>query len=503
MMRLKSCVLVLTGLLAFDSSVALADVRLPALISDNMVLQQGVRAPIWGWADPGEPISVNAGTKMYRTTAGKDGRWLVRLAPMKPGQPFDMTVAGRNAITVRNVQVGEVWICSGQSNMWWPVWLTIGGGEAIDGANLPDLRMFTVPNFTSASPQSDCKGAWEVATPPGGKKHPEIKGVAYWSGVGFYFGRELHRKLGVPVGMIHVSWSGSLIEPWIDRQTLLADPEFRPLVTKFDDQLAVYAKKAGRKLEEVKAEILPASDFPWPPKPTDNPDPRHPGSPSAIYNYMVNPLVPFAFKGLIWYQGESNAPRAHQYRKLLPAMISDWRRIWGEGNFPFPIVQLANINDPKPEPGESEWAELREAQLMATRRVPKTGLVVTIDVGEANNVHPVNKEAVGHRLALAARAIAYGQTLAFSGPILDSMTVEGSRIRLRFKHIGGGLQAKGGAPLKGFAIADGDRKFVWAEAAIEGNTVVVSSPKLTRPVAVRYQAKGVSPEWPLVKVYIS
>jgi sialate O-acetylesterase len=311
-----------------------------------------------------------------------------------------------------------------------------------------------------------------------------------FSAVGYFFGRDLHKELGVPVGLINTSWGGTPAESWTTRPTLEEDPEFVPIVERWNQARENYPeqkKKHEEALAKWKEEVQKAkAEGKQPPR---QPSPplfeRKQYEPASLYNGMIAPLIPYAIKGAIWYQGESNAGRAYQYRSLFSAMIRDWRREWGQGAFPFLFVQLANFMAREPEPADSAWAELREAQSVALR-LPKAGQAVIIDIGEADNIHPKNKQDVGYRLALNALAIAYGRDIVYSGPTFKSMELEGDRIRLHFDHIGGGLEAKGGGPLKGFAIAGEDGKFVWADAAIEGDAVVVRSAQVAHPVAVRY-----------------
>ncbi|MGD0091081.1 MAG: sialate O-acetylesterase, partial [Planctomycetota bacterium] len=331
------------------------------------------------------------------------------------------------------------------------------------------------------TPQSDCKGKWAECSP---------QNVGGFSGVLFFFGRELHKTLNVPLGLIHTSWGGTPAESWTTKATLESDPDYKKILDGFAAGVAGYPKakenfatqleKWQQDSEKAKAEGKPA-----PKKPKAPDDPAHnPWMPSGLYNAMIAPLIPYGIQGAIWYQGESNAGRAYQYRKLFPAMILDWRKNWGQGDFPFIWVQLANFMPRNPQPGQSDWAELREAQQL-TLSLPKTGTGLAIDIGEAGNIHPKNKQELGRRLALAALAIAYGKDLPYSGPVYDSMAVEGSSIRLKFKHVNGGLVCKG-EKLAGFSIAGEDKKFVWAEAKIDGETVVVSSPEVQKPAAVRY-----------------
>jgi sialate O-acetylesterase len=359
------------------------------------------------------------------------GKWSVRLNKMKAGGPYEMTVAGENTITLHNILVGEVWFCSGQSNMQWVVGDSNNADEEIAQANYPAIRSIEVPGVKAAEPQADFKGKWEGCTP---------QTAGSFTAVGYFLARELHKRLGVPVGIINCSWGGTPIQPWMSRASY-------PF--------------------ELPAQI----ELEW-------------GSPVSNYNAMVAPITPYAIAGAAWYQGESNADDAYNYRTYLPALIKGWRQAWGIRDLPFLIVQLANFGGNPAEPADSAWAELREAQVMALA-LPKTGMAVIIDIGDPADIHPRNKQEVGRRLALAAETIAYGEKLAYSGPMYDSMKIEDDKIRLRFRHTEGFLVAHG-EKLTGFAIAGEDQKFVWAEAVIDGDTVVVSGLQVAKPVAVRY-----------------
>ena len=612
---------------------ARADVRLPAIISDNMVLQQGTKVRIWGNARPGERVIVAFQNKSSEAVADGQGRWAVFIGPLKSGGPADLTVKGANTLTIKNVLVGEVWLCSGQSNMEWPLANTIGATETLAQANYPEIRMFRVEHHTSEEPLADLEGRWIVTTPDE---------AAHFTAVGYFFGRELYQRLKVPVGLINSSWGGTPAESWTSHEALVASPELKPILDRYESSLNMlpqakeaYAQALAQWEEKNlyidagnKGEALgyadPATstadwskmDLPqqfetagllidgavwfrrvlelpesWAGKdlvlnltPIDDQDvtyfngkkvgsigretpnsyqvprkyvvpgalvhggrnliavrvfdsageggfsrggamsiaptgaaesevislrgaweykvelalePKHPdwgsrpeavgvsnqNNPSVLYNAMIAPLVPFAIRGAIWYQGESNAGRAYQYRTLFPIMIRNWRSAWGH-EFPFYFVQLANWHANKAEPDESDWAELREAQTM-TLREPQTGMAVTIDIGDENDIHPRNKLDVGRRLAAWALAGTYGQKDIPSGPLYDRFTIEGDKIRIRFKH-GVGLKTSDGGVVKGFAIAGEDRRFVWADARIDGDTVIVSSSKVIKPVAVRY-----------------
>jgi len=458
---------------------AAAAVRLPAVISDHMVLQAGMNVPIWGWADPGERVTVTLDGQSASAMAGPSGRWTVHLGPMKAGGPVAMTVAGRNTVTVKDILVGEVWLCAGQSNMELPLRESADAQAEIARATYPRIRLFQHAEKRSADePLPDLPGQWAECSP---------ETAAVFSAVGYYFGRDLHQALQAPVGLMASNWGGSLAEAWISQASFDSDPDLKAAVEKYRKDMAGYIRTFEEKWAQWRedAQKAKAEGKPPPPQPPPVPDPKTiPGRPTTLYNAMIAPLVPFGIAGVIWYHGEANVPRAYAYRKVLPALIGDWRRNWGQGDFPFLIVQLPNHEARGALPEESEWAELREAQWMALA-VPRTALAVTIDLGDSKDLHPKNKEDVARRLVLAALGTVYGKDVVYSGPLYESMKIEGRKARIRFKHVGGGLAAKGGK-LTGFAVADDDRQFVWADAVIDGDTVVVSCRDVTRIVAVRY-----------------
>ena len=466
-------------------SVALtasAAITLPSVIGDHMVLQQGIKAPIWGKAGPGETISVEIGKCKKKTVADDEGRWIVDLRKMKAGGPLQMTIRGQSdTITINDVLVGEVWVCSGQSNMQWTVSNSSNAEQEIAEANYPNIRLFYVERKTSGIPLEDCNAAWVACTP---------ETIPGFTALGYYFGREIHKELGVPVGLVHTSWGGTPAEAWTSRPSLEAVPELKPILDRWDGIIKAYpkAKEAHDKaMEEWRkaAEKAKAEGKPVPDRPSGPAGPDSPHRPANLFNGMIAPLLPYAIQGAIWYQGESNASRAYQYRTLFAAMIEDWRQAWQQGPFGFYFVQLANFTDRLPDPGDSDWAELREAQTMALS-LKNTGMAVIIDIGEAKNIHPKNKQDVGKRLALAALAKSYRKRIPYSGPMFETMKVKGDKIELKFDNADGGLVAKGGGSLKGFAIAGADKEFVWADAAIDGKEVIVSSDKVAEPVAVRY-----------------
>jgi sialate O-acetylesterase len=458
--------------------------------------------PVWGTARDGEKVTVRFDGQSASTTAA-GGKWMVKLPPHKEGGPYELTVTGDNTVTLKNVLVGEVWICSGQSNMEFGFMGSANAAAEGPNANYPKLRMFTTPKVTAATPRSEAAGQWVECTPD------TVKG---FSAVGYFFGRDVHKALNVPVGMIHTSWGGTPAQAWTSIEGLRKDPELADHVKAAEKLQADYAKNAAtypaelaayneqkkqwdteigsayattlsawnEEVKQAKAGGKPLPPKPQPAKPAPVP-PRSPegtsGTPTALYNSKIAPLVPYAIKGVIWYQGESNASRAREYRTLFPRMIADWREKWGQGDFPFLFVQIA--------PYVGQPPEIREAQFLTLSKSPNTAMAVITDVGEANNIHPKQKEPVGARLALAARALAYGEKIEYSGPLFESAKFDGNRAIVRFQHTGSGLQAKDG-PLKGFTVAGADKKFVPATAEIVGDTVVVSAPEVTAPVAVRY-----------------
>ena len=471
------------------TAIAHAAVRLPALISDNMVLQAEAKTNVWGWADPQEKVTVKFADKTGSATAGADGKWSVRLEGLKSGTAGELTVAGSNTIALKNVIVGEVWVASGQSNMEFSVAGAMNKDAEIAGANFPQIRMFTVQKAAKAEPQEDCVGKWQVCAPDA---------VPNFSAVGYFFARHLHEKLKQPVGVIHTSWGGTPAEHWTPKSIMEADPDFKPQVENWEKAVADYpaAKEAYDKaMAEWKtaADAAKAAGMPEPKRPGGPPRGGDPfGGPGCLYNGMIMPVVPYTIQGAIWYQGESNAGAARMYRKLFPTMILSWRRAWSNGGlagsempeFPFLFVQLANFMARHDEPTESNWAELREAQLM-TLEMPHTGMAVAIDVGDATDIHPKNKQEVGRRLALNAEATVYFQDQEFSGPIFGGAQAEDGKIRLSFRNAEG-MKSQDGGPLKGFAIAGEDHVFHWANAEIQGDHIIVSSKDVPVPASVRY-----------------
>ena len=613
---------------ALASSATWADIRLPSLVGDGMVLQRDTTVTVWGWADPGETVTVGFKDDKKKVRTSKAGLWQVRLGPFPAGGPYDMSLKGRNTIALRDILVGDVWLASGQSNMEFPLKRIddFGGVENADRelatASHPTIRLFKVPRKAAVTPQQDVEATtWSVATP---------ETVANFSAVAYLFGEELQQRYQVPIGLIESSWGGTVAEAWIGEEGLKRFPEFEPAINSLKgidrrhaeaayenyqqwnarhhqddlghiDGRAVWAGedfdvsnwptvgepestvnpelngfdgtvwyrkevilasaqasknltinlneagqhdetyfngekvgetegwdtfrsyqvpgrlvKAGRNVIavcmtgsqgyvgffsepakmslEVGGTTVPLSGtWSFQPGPGQNALPAskyaafnaNPNTATLLYNGMIAPLTRYSVKGAIWYQGESNADRPMQYRTLFPALIADWRRRWGY-EFPFLYVQLAGFGPNRPEPAEYPWAELREAQSLALS-LPHTGMATAVDVGDEHDVHPKNKQDVAHRLVLAAAHVVYGENLVSSGPVYQSMVVEGGRLRIKFSHVGSGILIKDKyGYLRGFEIAGDDARFRWAKAVKDGSDVIVWSEEVLHPAAVRY-----------------
>ncbi len=614
--------LLIFAVFSFISSIAVnADVKLPRIFSSNMVLQKGIEIPVWGWANKGEQITVTFNNKSVRAKTDSNGKWMVKLPVQEYGGPHKMTIKGKNTIELDNILIGEVWVCSGQSNMEWRVVQSVNGEKKVAAANFPKIRLFTVPKAVAQFPQDDISsGEWVECTP---------ETVPNFSAVGYFFGRDVFKELNVPVGLIYTSWGGTVAETWSSAETISKDPDLKGKLTELqqmdlnkyqDEKLAQVKKMLGGELSDKDLgmqngqPVWSAVDFNdnswrtiktpmyWEqqgyvdidgigwyrkeimlteqqsnanatlhlgkiddsditfmngitigktdglydkdrvytiPKELLKPgknmivvrvddtggnggiwgDPENqflaigsekvdisgdwkfkiskatvgavnigPNSyPTLLFNAMINPILPYGIKGAIWYQGESNAGRAKQYQRIFPEMIMDWRKHWNQGDFPFLFVSLANFNPPVENPGESDWAELRESQTK-TLSLPNTGMALAIDIGEANDIHPKNKQDVGKRLALNALKVAYNKDIVFSGPMYKSVEFKNGKAILIFSETGSGLKAKDKyGYLKGFTIAGSDKKFQWAKAEIIDNkTVVVYSENIKDPKSVRY-----------------
>lgn len=615
-----SCLIVAAAIMSSTFSSAIAnELRAANIFTDNMVIQRDEAFEIWGWANAGENVTVSLKDQIVSAQAGAGGKWITKFQPIRLGEPFEVTIASpTKTISFGNVVAGEVWICSGQSNMEWEVKSVGNPKEEIANGNWPMIRHVRIDHVTSPGKREDVSNSgWQVCTP---------QTVGHFSATGYYFGRALHKELNVPVGLLHTSWGGTIIETWISAESLKNHPDFSEAVKKIvataanpaeqerqakktiqwaqafraalDDQtdqwqtpelddsnwkkikvpgqwesqgfadldgVAWYRRKVdvpadwigkkatlsvakiddidqtyvngkqvgslsnwtARRKYDVPHDLLKAGENTiairvtdssggggihgeeknmfieidgqdpislageWSFKPSTQtaelgPRPQQllsgPNHPTLLHNAMVNPILSYNARGVVWYQGESNAGRAYQYRSLMPLLVKDWRKRFGK-DLSFYWVQLANFTAPAESPGDSQWAELREAQTMALK-VPKTGQAVIIDIGEARDIHPKNKQDVGRRLALIALAKDYGKRVEYSGPMYKSFKIDGDKARLTFDHAEG-LTAKGGK-LKRFEISGVDKKFVWADAMINGQEVIVSSSKVPSPVAVRY-----------------
>lgn len=430
---------------------AQAEVRPAGIFSSDMVLQRNQPIVIWGWADKGERVSVTFNNATRKAKPDATGKWSVIFPEMQAGGPFEMKIQGKNQITFTNILIGDIWICSGQSNMGFALRNGVDAEKEIAAANYPSIRLMTIPRMMPPEPMADIKGTtWKVCS---SESAPGFSAVAY------FFGRDVFKDINVPIGLINTSWGGSNVEAWTSMDYLTRVDKYR----NYPDVMAETLKKAE-----------PGKDI--------HPNQVH----TSLYNGMIHPILDLRVKGVIWYQGESNGYEGILYRTLFPNMIKCWRDKWQQPDLPFLFVQLPNYKEEVDEPGDSNWAKLREAQLM-TLSVPNTAMTVAIDVGDAEDIHPKHKQPVGYRLSLNALRLVYGKSIVDSGPIYESMRTEGDKAVLSFKNIGGGLVAKDKyGYLRSFAVAGSDKKFYWAKAMIKGDNVIVYSDKVSNPVAVRY-----------------
>lgn len=481
--------------------------KLPGFFSDNMVLQRDIAVPVWGWDDPGATVTVSFGGQRKQATCDANGKWMLRLEPMAANAQAQTLTVNGGVISLRNVVVGDVWICSGQSNMEWSVNDSLDRPGECATANFPLIRHMKLAHEHGGLRTQDVSSTWIPAQP---------QSVRSFTAVGYYFARRLHQELNVPIGLIGTNWGGTRIEPWVPPVGFRQVPELAQLSAQVDQgDIETSAGRANyiQAFKELSvwssqvAGLLEHGELNLPPRPKMPDDGANHQSPTRIYNEMIHPLVPFAIRGAIWYQGESNGNEGDSYFHKKQALIGGWRELWKQGDFPFYFVQLANFQAANNNPaGGDGWARLREAQRKSLE-IPNTGMVVTIDIGHPADIHPKNKQDVGARLAQWALAKEYGQDIVPSGPLYQSMKVEGSAVRIQFDHVGQGLMVgqkailkpyepvKALAPdsLKCFAVAGADRVWHWAEARVDGDTVVVSSPQVAAPVAVRY-AYSMNPE---------
>lgn len=458
-----------------------ADVFLAPLFRDGAVLQQGKAVSVWGHAAPGEKVVVKFAAQKKETTADNSGKWSIILDPLSASSvPEEMTVTGNTTtVTVSDILVGEVWICSGQSNMAWSVKNVKDAEKEIAAAAYPLIRHFKTALSVSDAPKDVVNGEWTICSP---------QTVGDFSASGYFFVRELHKELGVPIGLINASYGGTPIEAWMSAEALRSTPVFAPIFERWKQTVADYPaqmKLYEGQLNEWKADRAAGRESSRrPPRKPDGPGGRM--EPSGLFNAMVHPHIPYGIRGIIWYQGENNAPRFSEYSALFQTMITQWRRDFGQGDVPFYFVQLANFNRKSDLTGQ-QWAFQREAQATAFK-LPNTGMAVAADIGEAGNIHPANKQEVGRRLALNALALTYGKAGEYAGPIFQQATSEGNAMRVQFDHADG-LSLAGGEG-GSFELAGSDRVFHSATAKVEKETLVVVSPFVQAPVAIRYGWKN-------------
>jgi sialate O-acetylesterase len=489
----RGLVLAAALLACLPSAADAQELKLPSVFGDQMVLQREMPVPVWGWGKAGETVSVTFGEQSQSTEVGDDGKWMLKLDPLSVGEPRELTVkSGEETTTFSDVLVGEVWVCSGQSNMQWSIAVGLDPDLEAARADRPNLRLFQLPQVSKAEPQDDVEASWRVSAPAD---------ISSFSAVAYFFGINLQETLDVPVGLVQTAWGGTRAEAWTSPEKMAEVEELKPILDAWAQRIENYDPEAAkarneRVLATWRANVATAREAgraaPRRPQPIEDPTlDRH--RPSNLYNGMIAPLVPFAMRGAIWYQGESNAGRAYQYRTLMPAMIQSWRDAWEQGDFPFYQVQLANY-DPawsreKHEPGDSNWAELREAQFLTTQALPNVGAACITDIGAAKDIHPKNKQDVGKRLARLALVDVYGMgdKLVRNGPVYKSMSVEGHKATLTFDVGRSNLIPWYNEELTDFAIAGEDQKFVWANARIVGpDTIEVWSDEVAQPLAVRY-----------------
>jgi len=469
--------------LAFTAVPALlAELKLPAVVGDHMVLQQKQSDPIWGWDTPGTKVTVSFAGQDYSATAGSDGKWTVKLAPQSANStPQSMTISGSSKLQIQDVLIGEVWMCSGQSNMGFTLSGDWNGDLEAAASDLPGMRLIQAPLVGTQELQTDYKPGeashWRAATP---------ETAIRFTAVGFMFGRYIHEILHVPVGLINNAWGGSAAEAWVRRSTIEQDPRFKLLMERTTQQEKEQESTFAAKMAEWKAAVEKA-------KADKTALPREPNNwlagnarPGNIFAGVVYPTLGYGIKGVIWYQGESNASRAYEYKSLFPFMIEQWRKEQGQADFPFYWVQLADFNPEKPLPGDSSWAELREAQTQ-TMKLPNTGQAVIIDLGEGNNIHPKNKHDVAARLVRWALVQDYGMKMPYRSPEYKSMAIAGNKATLTFDTFGSSLRSFDVAEARGFAICGEDKAWHWAKGKLVGkDQVEVWSDEVAAPVAVRY-----------------
>lgn len=469
------------------SPTAVAEIRLPCLFSESMVLQRSHPVKVWGSATADSEVTLSFAATEQKAKTSSSGRWEITLPARPAGGPYEMTIRGDGSeIVLRDVMIGEVWLCSGQSNMAMTVNGVTDAEKEVASADMPAIRMFIVKSGHATQPQDECTGNWAVCQP---------NAVAAFSATAYFFGRRLHQELDVPIGLINSSVGGTSIESWTSLEAQAAAPAIQPRLkawedadakfnpeqakAQYDRQLAAWEKQ--KQAATDKGERVPR-------RPQLQVQPRTDRNyPANLFNGMIRPIMGYTIRGVIWYQGENSATRgfANLYQAQLETLIGDWRARWGQGDFPFAWVQLPNFRQPQVAPSEtSGWVLVREGMLKALR-TPQTGMAITVDVGEEKDIHPRNKQAVGERLAQWALSAVYGKSIVPMGPVLKSSAVDGSKVVLTFENCGSGLECHGDH-LTGFAICGDDAKFIWADARIDGENVIVSHKDIPNPKSVRY-----------------
>ena len=457
---------------------------LPEILADSMVLQRNQLIPIWGTADVCETVEISFGGQTVSAETNEKGEWKIWMGPFSTSAtPSSMVISGSNRIELKNILVGEVWLCAGQSNMQWLLEKTTGGPEAIAAANNPNIRLFNVNRDVAFKRRKGKLASWQVCTP---------LTVREFSAVGYFFALELYQELGIPVGIINASYGGSQAEAWTPVEYLAANDVLKPCIEREKTweverpQIRTEFEKQTKEWKELSKKARAAGEK-VPPQPVMPDALREHRISASIYKNMIEPLIPFAIQGVLWYQGEANETRAEQYGVLLPTMIQAWRDRWGQGDFPFAIVQLPNFRSRSAEPTDEAWSHLRDAQRKTFLQMPNTGLIVTIDIGDAEDIHPVNKQPVSKRLALWAIAHVYDRPVPKSGPVYTTAKFKKKKAIVYFSEIGDGLATCDGNPLQEFAIAGLGKQWNWANAAILGkDRVMVWSDQVKRPKAVRY-----------------
>ena len=466
-----------------------AELRLPSVVGSNMVLQQEMKTPVWGWDEPGQVVEVSGSWgRSAKAKAGTDGKWIAFLQTPSHGGPFKVTIEGSERVVLENVLIGEVWLCAGQSNMGWRLGAVFGGAEDSASADYPNFRIFRSERNHQPIPQNDCVAEWKVCDPVSAEA---------CSAVTFYFARKIHEELGVPVGVVLQPYAGTPIEGWMPRDIQLGDKRIRAIIDEMDAESAKYDRtKAEAQLARAMKAYEDGTRRGKPKLRTpSNWGHQYPGN---IYNGMIHPVLPFGIRGAIWYQGERNAKdvaQAEHYEKQLPQLIDFYRSAWNEGSqgavardFPFYFVQLPSWHPLQSEPVEADaaWAVSRDAMRRVAMKIPNTGMAVSIDTGDEILLHPKDKKPIGLRLAYLALKRTYGKDFVDYGPLYRSMRIEGDSVVLEFDSVGSGLMAAKDGPLDGFAIAGSDRVFKWAKARVEGDLVRVWAEGISKPKSVRY-----------------